>query len=182
MYDKNMWVVHYTGRENFETIKKGGCIKSAWDLMNGAEKKSSATQKREECKPLASGAVLRDQKPLTNRIKFSDDMRFHEYVQYLNQHVFFWPTRYVGNNRRHSFLHKYPGECEIWFQLCDSEKENKVLFSRYNSGATPRSPKQHKRSRNMFRPIQCRTAKESIVEIVFERSVKLPYNTKYRKK
>ncbi|MDD9799535.1 MAG: hypothetical protein OXU29_03610 [Gammaproteobacteria bacterium] len=180
MYDEKMWVIHYTHPDNFRKIKKSGKIKSAWHLMRPSQRKQHAQERRGTCQKIG-GAVLRDQKPLTRRIQFCDGAKFCQYVEYINQHVFFWPTRYAGSKKREAFRKKYAGDCEIRCRLCDLEKANpgKILYCRYNSGATPRQPEKHKRSRKMFQPLSERK-KQPIVEVVIKGVVKLPPETKYK--
>ena len=180
MYDKNMWVVHYTCHENLKKIKRSRVIKSAWCLMNAAERKQHGTTPR-KCSERINDAILRDQEPLTKGIAVDCDTKPGEYVEYLNQHIFFWPTRYEGNRRRKNFRNKYPNESAIFCRLCDLQCENIILYSRYNSGSRPREVAKYPRSCDLFKPIKSRES-EPIVEIVVYGKVKLPQKTKYKKK
>ncbi|WP_424948083.1 bifunctional glutamate N-acetyltransferase/amino-acid acetyltransferase ArgJ [Candidatus Spongiihabitans sp.] len=173
----SLWLLHCIAPENFAALQKSKVLKSASSLMNAAERKCYETQKRDECVKLSNGIVLRDQQPLTDKIKFSDDTTFPQYVKYINEHVFFWPTK-IPN----MFCNKYSHHIILRCKLSDLEDENpdtEILFSRYNSGATPRIPTQSPRLLNLFQPLKSRVG-TALVEVVAYRNIRLPANTEYK--
>ncbi|MDD9814862.1 MAG: hypothetical protein OXU31_02610 [Gammaproteobacteria bacterium] len=151
--------------------------------MNDGERKTYAKEKRDKCEKMSGGVVLRDQQPLNaDKIEFSDGTKFRQYVMYLNKHVFFWPGNYRGRKGIAAFRKKYPGHIELRCKLgdlLDNESEDKVLFSPYNSGATPRNPKKSPRCLCLFQPLKSRKG-QSFVEVVFRGQVRLPDNIKYK--
>ena len=178
-----MWLIHYTYKRNLDRIKDAHELRCALSLMNECQKKVYAEEKRSE--PLeCKAAVLRDQKPLTKRIQFNNGTTLAEFVEYLNKHVFFWPDRYAGKQARKRFRGKYPyseGHIGLRCQLCDLIAENpkiEMLFSRYNSGSTPRRPEISPRCRELFQPLKTRNGRR-LVEVVAHKKIRLPDNTEW---
>ncbi len=178
-----MRLIHYTCRRNLDGIKKTRELRCASSLMNAGEKKIHAGKKRPESTQ-CEATVLRDQQPLTERIVFSDGTTFPEFVEYLNEHVFFWPDSHAGEQAREGFRNKYSYSEEqvgLRCQLDDLIAENpgmEILFSRYNSGATPRSPRKSPRCRKLFQPLKARNGSR-LVEVVAHGKVRLPDDTEW---
>lgn len=181
--DCDMELFHFIDPCNKSKICKDRELRSALCLMNDEEREKIAHTKRKECEELANGAILRDQKPLDgNRIEFCDNTTFPEYVYYLNEHVFFWTNTGRSNECMEAFGEKYKTHIKLRCQLSDLKEKNpcaEILYSRYNSGATPRTPSEHPRSSSMFQPLASKKG-ETLVEIVVKGKVKLPDNTEYQ--
>ena len=177
-----MWLIHYTDRRNLQAIRETRMLKSALLLMNETEKKYYARKKRGESLPLKNGAVLRDQQPLSDRIVFCGGTNLSEYIEYLNTHVFFWPASSAGKQYRKNFREKYPHPEHIGLRcklddLREANPDAEILFSKYNSGATPRcNPAKSPRCLRLFRPLEKRRG-EKLVEIVVQNENILPHNT-----
>ena len=174
-------LTHYTNRRNVGAIRKGGILRCALSLMSDRERKGWAEKARRDCVLLESGAVLRDQSPLTERLVFSDGATLAQFVRYLNGHVFFWPDRFRGKKCHDSFRAKYrrPKNVGLRFGFADLREANpkaEFLYSPYNSGSMPRNPKESPRSLCLFQPLQSRGS-ERLVEIVVRGKIRLPENT-----
>ena len=176
-----MLLTHYTDCRNLEAIKKSGILKCALRLMTQTEEKVHAEEKREDSIPFAR-AVLRDQKPLFPRIVLSDGASFADFVKYLNGHVFFWSDYHsAGKRYRENFRAIYPHPRHIGLRcdlqsLRDANPGVEILFSPFNSGSTPRSPKKSPRSLNLFQPLESRGG-QRLAEVVVWKEVRLPDNT-----
>lgn len=183
------WVlIHYTDCRNFAHIQKTRRLRCAWHLMNEAERTHHAKSRRQECVVLGNKAILRDQQPLSEGIVFSDGATLTKFVKYLNHHVFFWANNSAqAKQARESFRKKYPHPQNIGLRCKLSDLQNKnpdteILFSPYNSGATPPRPEKSQRSLNLFQPLKARRGGEPIVEVVVQGEVRLPDNTEYEYK
>lgn len=180
-----MWLTHYTDCQNYRKIQDTRVLRCALRLMNEDESVHHARTKRSKSLPLTA-AVLRDQQPLTERIVLCDGATFDDFVEYLNGHVFFWPSNYTGEQCREKFQQRYARSGHIDIQLrcrlSDLRAANpdaKILFSSYNSGATPRDPEKSPRCRNLFQPLESRGGKR-LVEVVVRGEVQLPDNTEVK--
>ena len=176
-----MFLIHYTDRCNLEMIRECRVLKCARSLMTPDEVTKWARVPRPELVPLSCGAVLRDQQPLTSRIVLSDGAPFAEFVQYLNGHVFFWPDSSDGKRHRKTFRARYQHPCNVGLRcdlrsLRDANPGVEILFSPFNSGSTPRSPKKSPRSLNLFQPLETRGG-QRLAEVVVWNEVRLPDNT-----
>ena len=172
-----MELFHLIDSRNFDALRASGVLRCASSLMSADERKQYEKTKRNEDVTLASGVVLRDQQPLTERIVFCDDTTFPEYVAYINGHVFFWPVKSPDG-----FCNKYSHHIVLRCQLGALKEENPkkdILFSPYNSGSTLGCPNSSPRSRSLFQPIALQ-GKKSPKEIVVRGEVKLPRNTQYK--
>lgn len=183
MTDSDLALRHYTDHRNLDQIKKMRVLRCALCLMNKTERAHHATKKRAGAMPTGGGAVLRDQQPLSERIVFSDNATLADFVEYLNGHVFFWPSGCQGEKARQNFCGKYqyPKHIGLSCQLSDliaANPETKILFSRYNSGCTPRCPVKSPRSLALFQPLNL-CDKQPLVEVVVKGEVRLPDNTKW---
>lgn len=184
-YYRELRLTHFIDPHNKARLQNSGSrlLKCALCLMNVRERKIHAEKKRDNCEKMSGGVVLRDQQPLNaDKIKFSDGTKFPRYVMYLNKHVFFWPDNHRGRKGIAAFRKKYPGHVELRCRLgglLDSQDEDKVLFSPYNSGATPRNPKKSPRCLDLFQPLKSRKGR-TFVEVVFRGKVQLPDDTEYK--
>lgn len=83
-----------------------------------------------------------------------------EFQQYLDRHVFFWPTRRSCQKMLEIYSKREPGEGFAVLQL-DAQSLltdffDQVKLSKYDSGSSPRYPARtfYKKSLNMFLPIK----------------------------
>ena len=179
--NKDWLLTHYTDSRNVSRIQKTRALKSAWCLMEESGEINRATERRGECLELKSGAILRDQQPLTMDFVRNGDTIFAEYVKHLNQHVFFWSDSDAGNQSRQNFRQKYryPKNIGLRCKLSDLVKANPhadILFSRYNSGTTERRSSRKLRCTKPFQSLESHTT-ERVVEIVVRGEICLPDNT-----
>lgn len=180
---RDFWVTHYTARENLAAVLETRILQCAFCLMCASERTRFDGVKREKSVPLQCRANLRDQRPLSGRIVFSDGVSLAEFIEHLNKHVFFWPGFSRGKNYQKNFRKKYPHPEHIGLRcklsaLRDANPDKEIFFSRYNSGATPRMPEKSMRSLRMFKPYAQRT-NEPVAEIVMQHCARLPENTEY---
>ena len=190
---------HLIDPRNFDALRECGVLRCASSLMNAEERAEHEKKKREaDVTLITTGVVLRDQQPFSDKIVLCDGTTFPEYVQYINQHVFFWTSKVPDR-----FCNKYSHHIRLRCQFSDLATENpktKILFSPYNSGSTPRKLNESPRCCCLFRgltacrkkqPMKCLRGIEScpwfsgdkerdIVEIVVHGKVKLPRNTQYK--
>jgi hypothetical protein len=130
--------------------------------------------------------VLRDQKPLhKGNIRLPNGFRFEDFVESLNQRIFFWPGTsktaiLYGIRHFEHYEHEKPVLLRIKFQsLLDSNPGAVPLFCRFNSGSprcsygnrSPRGP-------NTFvSGDDFRETPSSVVEVTFDRQLTLPADT-----
>jgi hypothetical protein len=126
--------------------------------------------------------VLKDQRPLIEaNVALSPRWEFGDFVQYLNEHVYFWPgdaLSPVVSGRR--LLAHYADELPLVLRiparsLVDANPDIKPLFSPFNSGA-PRMQrgKPVERGPDLFRPSDCcRRQAHEVIEVAFRGSVVL---------
>jgi hypothetical protein len=185
------FLYHLTAQENVSRLRQLRELQSAATLLRLADRAQSVTHPRPEHLPIevrGERVILRDQAPLhEGNIQFSDGGSFPDFVQYLNQHVFFWsgwrmqPSDY---GRRH-FQH-YSSERPVILRapFLSIRKRNPLsrpLFCKYNSGSprwshgrpSPRGP-------DTFSPAENSTfTPGDVVEVVFRDSIALPDDTQY---
>ena len=178
-YNRGMLLTHYTHKCNRPAIEGGGRILSALSLMELHGRMDLARERRKECEQIASGVILRDQQPLRPRIVLSDGASFADFVKYLNGHVFFWSDYHLDGERyRENFRAIYSRPCHIGLRcdlrsLRDANPGVEILFSPFNSGSTPRSPKKSPRSLNLFQSLESRGG-QRLAEVVVRGEVRLP--------
>ena len=181
-YNCEMLLTHYTHKCNRPAIEGGGRILSALSLMEQHGRMDLARERRKCCEQIAPGVILRDQQPLRPRIVLSDGASFADFVKYLNGHVFFWPDSSAGKRRREAFRakkyqhpHHIGLRCDLQ-SLRDANPGVRILFSPFNSGSTPRSPRKSPRSLRLFQPLKSRGGRP-LAEVVVRGVVRLPDNT-----
>ena len=189
--ERDYCLIHYTDRRNLERIKETGTLRSALCLMREAKDMSYEKQKRKQSVQVGN-AVLRDQQPLNSRIVFCDGATLPEFIEYLNGHVFFWPSSGEGKQYRMNFRKKYKHPKHIGLRcrlsdLCSANGKKDILFSPYNSGSAPQvSLEKSPRHLNLFQSLKSRKSKscknKTLVEIVIKGEIRLPHNTEYEKK
>jgi len=136
----------------------------------------------------SDSVVLKDQRPLVAaNLTFTAGWQFDDFVEYLNDHVYFWPgdaISMVGPGGR--LLAHYAPEAPLVLRvpfsaLVTANSNLPPLFSPYNSGA-PRMQrgKRVKRGPDLFRSAeQSRRRPHEVVEVAFRGSVVLPSETTF---
>jgi hypothetical protein len=118
-------------------------------------------------------------------VSFVGGWQFADFVEYLNEHVYFWPGDALGlvaAGRRllAHYVSELPLILRVRFQALLAANPDAVpLFSRYNSGA-PRMQrgKPVRRSENLFRPAERSSGRpHEVIEVAFRHGVALPVET-----
>ena len=139
------FLYHLTARENLPRIRRSRSLECAACLFDAASRPELKRKRRRNgCRlRIDEGTVhVRDQSPLhSGNICPDQDFSFEEFVELLNEHVFFWPGGSDGPNRygrRHfeRYRDDKPALIRIRSEaLVSSNYGNTPLFCRYNSGA-----------------------------------------------
>jgi len=130
--------------------------------------------------------VLKDQHPLVAaNVTLVSGWEFADFVEYLNDHTYFWPGDTIGMiGPGGRLLAHYAPESPLVLRvpfaaLVAENSDLPPLFSAYNSGA-PRMQrgKGVKRGPDLFRPAErFRRRPYEVVEVAFRGSVVLPSDT-----
>jgi hypothetical protein len=132
---------HLTAVENLKSIVSAQKLRCANALLKEAGLLQQAVLRREEHLRLRTNEgtmLIRDQKPLVSgAIEFEEGWDLMRFVEYVNQHVFFWPGTAVGPiNPGLNHFERYRAECPVILRLATQDADpNSLRFSRYNSGA-----------------------------------------------
>lgn len=180
------YLYHLTARDNLPRIIRTGRLESAARILQAAGRPHLVRLKRplHEIVHIAGESIhVRDQSPLhTGNTGLPDGWTFGDFLQHLNQKVFFWPGKNAGpipyGIRHHG---RYRGESLSIIRVStasviDANLSNPPLFCKYNSGS-PRcsNGKPSPRSLDTFRTadrVDFRPA--DVVEVVFDDLVILP--------
>jgi uncharacterized protein DUF7002 len=130
--------------------------------------------------------VLKDQQPLVAaNVTLVSGWGFEDFVEYLNDHVYFWPGDAIsmvgpGGRLLAHYVPQSPLVLRVPFAaLVAANSDLPPLFSPYNSGA-PRMQrgKGVKRGPDLFRSAdRFRRRPHEVVEVAFRGSVALPADT-----
>jgi hypothetical protein len=130
--------------------------------------------------------VLRDQKPLhKGNIRLPNGFRFEDFVESLNQRLFFWPgdaTKPIPHGVRHFEHYKAENPAILRIELNALLELNPTAvpqFCRFNSGSprcshgkkSPRSP------RTFLTQSEFGETASNVVEVTFESEIHLPRTT-----
>jgi len=139
---KRPFLYHLTNKNNVDNIIDGRILLSANTLIDSAklkDKESLKITKRNDHLKVTINSVeysIRDQKPITKALdKCLINCTRTQFIKYLNNHVFFWPT--LNRLKRH--FQTYRNEEVKVLKVVTSElfELNKhILVSRINSGST----------------------------------------------
>jgi uncharacterized protein DUF7002 len=183
------FLYHVTARENLARLRRFGRLETASAILRGAGREDLLRARRPSSVTIGVGGdsiVLKDQHPLVAaNVTLVSGWDFDDFVEYLNDHVYFWPgdaIRMFGPAGR--LLAHYAPESPLVLRvpfapLVAANSDLTPLFSPYNSGA-PRmqSGKGVKRDPDLFRPAeQFRRRPHEVVEVAFRGSVALPADT-----
>jgi hypothetical protein len=176
------YLYHLTFRQNADRILSTHLLESASRLSSASIKKPSMREKRRDIVPIhikGEEVLLRDQSPLYEKnMKLDDGWTFEDYLEHLNQHVFFWSGTEEGPNDygRRYFEKLGYGSVLLRVETRSLFEQNpEPLFCRYNSGS-PRycAGKASPRGAMTFIPAQDAgfTAGE-VVEVVYKNKINL---------
>jgi hypothetical protein len=180
------FLYHVTDRTNLARLRRLRRLDPAAALLVAGGRADMLRQRREQPFPLAVDGdviVLKDQRPLqAANVHLADGWVFGDLVEYLNQHVFFWPgdaLTAIASGQR--LLEHYSAESPavLRVRFLDLVRENPQtppLFCPYNSGA-PRmnGGKPVPRGPNLFRRAgACPRRRHEVIEVGFRGSVLLP--------
>ena len=191
------YLYHLTARDNLASIRKDLKLKSADTLLRAANLKAKVRVRRKVAETITVDGrqiMLRDQRPLSeNSIAFVGGFTFPEFVEFLNQRVFFWAgndlgpaggAKTYGLNHFKTYKDERPAILRINFEsLIQANPGHMPLFCQYNSGA-PRCSSGHKatgcrvpRGPDTFLPaLQFGRGAAAVAEVTFAGHVNLPAN------
>lgn len=183
------FLYHVTARENLTRLRRSQRLETASAILRAAGRKDLLRVRRPSPVTITLGGesvVLKDQRPLVEaNLTFTTNWQFDDFVEYLNDHVYFWPgdaLSMVGPGGR--LLAHYAPESPLVLRvlfsaLVAANSDVPPLFSPYNSGA-PRMQrgKGVKRGPDLFRSAeQSRRRPHEVVEVAFRAGVVLPSET-----
>src|ERR1041385_4202866 len=89
------FLYHVTARENLARLGHTRCLETASAILRAAGREDLLRARRPSPVTITAGGdaiVLKDQRPLVAaNLMFTADWQFDDFVQYLNDHVYFWP-------------------------------------------------------------------------------------------
>lgn len=183
------YAYHVTASENLPVLRNRGRAYPAAELLKLGNRLDLLRERRETHVPVSFDdhiILLKDQRPLIEKnADLAEGWDFGDFVEYLNDHVFFWPgtdTRATGPGRR--LLEHYASEGPAILrvptrQLFDVNSSITPLYCAFNSGA-PRqqSGKRVQRGSDLFMPVHLFSRRASeVVELGFREEVTLPVET-----
>src|SRR3989442_684976 len=136
------FMYHLTDWQNVERLQRTRKLQRAATLLALAGKIDAVTNRRDKAFTATvetEAVILRDQAPLyENTIRLEGGWSFAEFVEHLNQHVFFWPgteTGPIDYGVRH--FQRYSSEQPVIFRVryLSTRAENpdaEPLFCKYN--------------------------------------------------
>jgi hypothetical protein len=186
------FLYHVTARENLRRLQRTHRLETAEHLLRGGGRADLLRQRRPTSVSLlldGETAVLKDQRPLIEaNVSVVPPWTFGDFVEFLNQHVYFWPGDAIGpivSGVR--LLAHYAEELPLVLRVRLSDLLNVnpgavALFSPYNSGA-PRMQRGEpvRRGPDLFRPAHAARRKRfEVIEVAFRGTVTLPSTAEVR--
>lgn len=180
------YLFHLTANGNLGRISRTRRLDSAARILVDAGQPDVVRSKRRRHEVVQIGnevVHVRDQAPLhAGNTGLSGGWTFADFVQHLNQKVFFWPGTSRGPisyGVRHYDRYREEAPAIIRVStasIVDANNGNPPLFCRYNSGSPRCSNGQlSPRSLMTFRPaVQVEFGVARVVEVVFEEVAVLP--------
>ena len=188
------FVYHLTAASNLASIVRAGQLEATGRLFERAGRAGDARLRSRRPAALSleldgEPIAIRDQKPLHERcIAFEPGWDMARLVERLNELVFFWPGTERGPIRPgqgHFELYRGQGEALRILRvptaaLLEANAARGPLLSRCNSGAPSRFQKPGApRGGATFVPVErADFSPAQVVELVFERSARLPPETR----
>jgi hypothetical protein len=183
------YLYHLTHRANVAHLREMRRLIPAATLLRLAGRLDLLrTPRRSSIAVVVEGrtVVLRDQKPLhKGNIRLPNGFRFEDFVESLNQRIFFWPggaTRPIPHGLRHFEHYKAENPAILRIDLNALLELNPTAvprFCHYNSGSprcshgkkSPRSP------RTFLIQSDFGETASKVVEVTFETEIQLPQTT-----
>ena len=138
------FLFHLTACRNVPRIRQTRRLESAASLFDAARRSDLKRKRRRKCCLLKVGVEeihVRDQSPLHRRNMALDNLSFEEFVEKINENVFFWPGTKDGPiayGRRHFWRYRDERPRLIRLRteaLVNANPDKAPLFCRYNSGS-----------------------------------------------
>ena len=192
------YLFHLTDEGNIPRIRELKTLEPTSRILEQAARPELVRQRRSEHVRVAVSAhhiSVRDQKPLySGNIWYEGGWQFEDLVEFLNQHVFFWPGTSQGPATPSGvrYMKRYESEqpaiLRIGFQSLTAANRNLVpLFCRFNSGAprcnehSPNPGGKASRGPHTFLPAHdFGWPPSEVVEVVFRSSVTLPKDSEVK--
>jgi hypothetical protein len=183
------FLYHVTARENRAALVRERSIWPAAELMRRAGRSDLLRWRRPDSVSLRIGSeqiVIKDQRPLVEaNLSLDGSWGLADFVEYLNQHVFFWPGRADGpiaHGQR--LLDRYDASSPLVLRIPTADllrvnRDCEPLFCPFNSGAPRQNQgKRARRGPQLFTPAARFTRRESeVIELAFRGGVVLPGST-----
>ncbi len=185
------YLYHITALENLSSVRRTRRLEPASALMRRAGRGDLVRWKRHVSVALAfdgASVVLKDQSQLIEEnLALHRDWTFADYIEYMNDHVFFWPGTDRGPVKSGVEL-PYHGNGTVavtirmpFAGLLAANPAVEPLFCSVNSGAhrergsrrTPRGPHLFRNALNFSR------RPRDVVEVAFREAVALPAGAAY---
>ena len=180
------FLYHVTARENLRRLQRTRRLETAEHLLRAAGRPDLLRQRRPTPVSLlldGETVVLNDQRPLIEaNVSLEPPWTFGDFVEFLNQHVYFWPGDAIGPIVAGArLLAHYAAELPLVLRVRVTDLLNAnpgalALFSPYNSGA-PRMQRGQavRRGADLFRPAHAaRRRRFEVIEVAFRGSLRLP--------
>lgn len=186
------YLYHVTARENRAAIARERRLEPAASLMRRAARPDLLRWRRPAAVELRiddTPVVLTDQRPLIEaNLRLDGAWMLEDFVEYLNEHVFFWPGRADGPIAQGArLLGHYEADAPLVLRMPTRAllAENagvEPLFCQFNSGAPRQQRGQRvRRGPHLFAPAEQFVRRESeVVEVAFRAAVVLPDATEAR--
>ena len=180
------YLYHVTARENGSLLAREMILEPAAELMRRAGRPDLIRWRRPDPVLLRiddDEVILKDQRPLIEaNLSLDGSWELEDFVEYLNQHVFFWPGRSDGPiSHGVRLLGRYDATAPLVLRVptrdvIDANIGFEPLFCPYNSGA-PRQQggRRARRGPHLFAPAERFHRRESeVVELAYRNRVALP--------
>ena len=187
--DLRPFLYHVTDRANVARLQRQRRLDPAIAVLRAARREDLIRERRSAAVPLlvdGETIVLKDQHPLiAANVALDPRWQFGDFVQYLNELVYFWPGDALtaiapGGRLLDHYAADRPAVIRVRFlELLQANPGLEPLFSPYNSGAprmrggqpVPRGP-------DLFRSaFGCPRRRHEVVEVGFRGSVIVPPST-----
>jgi hypothetical protein len=185
------FLYHLTAQCNIDHVRSTGRLHCAALLMERSGDRTFLRRKRTDSIELRVGTTIvsiRDQQPLyAGNTGLHEDWSFEDFIQLLNQRVFFWAGNEAGPNsygQRHFQRYLGEGPAILRASTCELFQANPAArpqYCRYNSGS-PRCSNGTRSPRGPTTFVACTDADYAagkVVEVTFEREVILPPSVEF---
>jgi len=183
------FLYHVTARQNLGRLRRTQRMDTASAILRAARRQDLLRARRPDPVTIVLDGepiVLKDQRPLlSSNVALTKGWQFADFVEYLNDHVYFWPGDALSllDAGKRLLAHYAPGSPLVLrvplLALTAANPDLPPLFSPYNSGA-PRMQggRPVKRGPDLFRSAErARGRPHEVIEVAFHGSVVLPADT-----